>query len=314
VNTVWRRGDPPGPAQAWFPGLAQSDPVDNENGGGEPAVRVGRSAQLREVVPVRLARFVHPDGPAFGVVEGGSGDDLASLTVAEIEGHPFGEVRFTGRRWALPDIRLLSPILPSKVVGIGRNYLDHAAEVGAAPPAAPLLFLKPSTAVIGPGEAIRLPEDSQAVEHEAELAVVIGARGARRVSRAEAPASILGYTCANDVTARDQQRADTQFTRGKGHDSFCPLGPWIETELDPGDLALRCTVDGVLRQDSRTSAMIFDVATLVSYVSHVMTLLPGDVILTGTPSGVGRLEAGSSVSVTVEGVGALTNPVRPLLS
>jgi 2-keto-4-pentenoate hydratase/2-oxohepta-3-ene-1,7-dioic acid hydratase in catechol pathway len=259
---------------------------------------------------VRIARFVHPGGAAFGVVEGGTPEaGLDSLTVAEIDGHPFGKITFTGQRWALPDVRLLSPILPSKVVGVGRNYAAHAAELGNDVPAAPLLFLKPSTAVIGPADAIRLPVDSHQVEHEAELAVVIGASGARDLPADRALSAILGYTCANDVTARDQQKADVQFTRAKGHDSFCPLGPWIETSLDPADLAVRCEVDGELRQDGRTRDMVFGVAQLVSYVSHVMTLLPGDVILTGTPAGVGPLVTGQKVTVTVEGVGTLTNPV-----
>jgi 2-keto-4-pentenoate hydratase/2-oxohepta-3-ene-1,7-dioic acid hydratase in catechol pathway len=259
---------------------------------------------------VRIARFVHPGGAAFGVVEGGSAQgDLDSLTVAEIDGHPFGQITFTGQRWALPDVRLLSPILPSKVVGVGRNYTAHAAELGNEVPVAPLLFLKPSTAVIGPADAIRLPPDSHQVEHEAELAVVIGATGARDVPAGRALSAVLGYTCANDVTARDQQKADVQFTRAKGHDSFCPLGPWIETSLDPADLAVRCEVDGETRQDGRTRDLVFGVAQLVSYVSHVMTLLPGDVILTGTPAGVGPLVAGQKVSVTVEGVGTLSNTV-----
>ncbi|HEV2088749.1 MAG TPA: fumarylacetoacetate hydrolase family protein [Cryptosporangiaceae bacterium] len=257
---------------------------------------------------MRIARFVHPGGPAFGVVEGGA--DLAwdALTVAEIQGHPFGPIQFTGQRWALPDVRLLSPILPSKVVGVGRNYGAHAAELGNEVPTVPLLFLKPSTAVIGHGDAIRLPPDSGQVEHEAELAVVIGARGARDVTREQAMDAVFGYTCANDVTARDQQRADVQFTRAKGHDSFGPIGPWIETDLDPTDLAVRCSVDGELRQDGRTKDMVFDVPTLISFVSHVMTLLPGDVILTGTPAGVGRIAAGESVTIEVEGIGTLTNP------
>jgi 2-keto-4-pentenoate hydratase/2-oxohepta-3-ene-1,7-dioic acid hydratase in catechol pathway len=262
---------------------------------------------------VRIARFVHPGGAAFGVVEGGSqgGADvpLEALTVAEIEGHPFGTIQFTGQRWALPDVRLLSPILPSKVVGVGRNYAAHAAELGNEVPSAPLLFLKPSTSVIGPADAIRLPVDSHQVEHEAELAVVIGASGARDVPAERALDAVLGYTCGNDVTARDQQKADVQFTRAKGYDSFCPLGPWIETDLDPADLGVRCEVDGQLRQDGRTRDFIFDVAKVISYVSHIMTLLPGDVILTGTPAGVGPITAGQKVSISVEGVGTLTNPV-----
>lgn len=259
---------------------------------------------------MRIARFVHPQGVAFGVVEGPAGAPYDALTVAEIAEHPFGPVHLTDRRWALPDVRLLAPILPTKVVGIGKNYAAHAAEMGGAAPAAPVMFLKPSTAVIGPGDAIRLPPDSQRVDHEAELAVVIGGV-VRDVGRDRALATVLGYTCANDVTARDQQATDGQWARAKGHDSFCPLGPWIETELDPTNLAVQAEVDGALRQDSRTSLLLHDVATLIAYVSHVMTLLPGDVILTGTPAGVGPLTAGSTVTVTVEGIGTLTNPVTP---
>jgi 2-keto-4-pentenoate hydratase/2-oxohepta-3-ene-1,7-dioic acid hydratase in catechol pathway len=255
---------------------------------------------------MRIARFAHPQGMSFGVVEG---EDPGALTVAQIEGHPFGQIVFTGERWALSDVRLLSPILPSKVVGVGRNYAAHAAELGNEVPTEPLLFLKPSTTVIGPGDAIRLPLQSSQVEHEAELAVVINARGAREVSRERALDSVFGYTIANDVTARDLQKKDPQWTRAKGFDSFAPLGPWIDTTVDPANLRVTAEVDGELRQDGRTSQFVFDVATLVSYISHVMTLLPGDVILTGTPAGVGPLAAGQSVTVAVEGLGSLTNPV-----
>jgi 2-keto-4-pentenoate hydratase/2-oxohepta-3-ene-1,7-dioic acid hydratase in catechol pathway len=259
---------------------------------------------------VRIALFAHPGGRAFGVVEGPAGtEDPEALTIAEIEGVPFSGIRFTGERWALADVQLLPPILPSKVVGIGRNYAAHAAELGNEVPTAPLIFLKPPTSVIGPGVPIRLPVDSKQVEHEAELAVVIGGRGARAVSREQAMQSVFGYTCANDVTARDQQRADVQFTRAKGYDSFCPLGPWIETDLDYTDVGVQALVNGEVKQDGRTKQMIFDIPTLVSYVSHVMTLLPGDVILTGTPAGVGPIVAGDQVSVRVEGLGILTNPV-----
>jgi 2-keto-4-pentenoate hydratase/2-oxohepta-3-ene-1,7-dioic acid hydratase in catechol pathway len=258
---------------------------------------------------VRIARFAHPQGMAFGVVEGPPDGAQDALTVAEIAEHPFGPIAFTGRRWALPDVRLLAPVLPTKLIGIGKNYADHAAEMGGgtAPPA-PLLFLKPSTAVIGPGDTIRLPPDSRRVDYEGELAVVIGGV-VRDVPRDRALDTVLGYTCANDVTARDQQEADGQWTRAKGHDSFCPLGPWIETGLDPGDVEVRTDLDGALKQQSRTSLLVHDVATLIAYVSHVMTLLPGDVILTGTPAGVGPMSAGSTVSITVEGVGTLTNAV-----
>jgi 2-keto-4-pentenoate hydratase/2-oxohepta-3-ene-1,7-dioic acid hydratase in catechol pathway len=256
---------------------------------------------------------------SFGVVEGVDGAGrgsaaagMSGLTVAEIDGHPFGEIRFTGQRWALADVRLLSPILPSKVVCVGRNYADHAAEHGAEVPAEPLLFLKPSSSVVGPRDVVRLPPQSSRVEHEAELAVIIGVSGARRVDRAGAASAIFGHTCANDVTARDLQRSDGQWTRAKGFDSFCPLGPWIVTDLDVADLEVRCEVNGEVRQLGRTSEMVFDPPTLVSYVSHVMTLLPGDVVLTGTPAGVGPLLDGDVVTVRVEGIGELTNAVSAL--
>ncbi|GAA0279886.1 fumarylacetoacetate hydrolase family protein [Cryptosporangium japonicum] len=259
---------------------------------------------------MRIALFAHPGGRAFGAVEGPAGtDDPEALTIAELEGVPFSGIRYTGERWALADVELLPPILPSKVVGVGRNYAAHASELGNEVPSAPLLFLKPPTSIIGPGAPIRLPIDSKQVEHEAELAIVIGGRGARQVSREDALKSIFGYTCANDVTARDQQRNDVQFTRAKGYDSFCPLGPWIETDLNWADVGVQALVNDDVKQDGRTKDMIFDVPTLVSYVSHVMTLLPGDVILTGTPAGVGPIVAGDSVSVRIEGLGTLTNPV-----
>jgi 2-keto-4-pentenoate hydratase/2-oxohepta-3-ene-1,7-dioic acid hydratase in catechol pathway len=248
----------------------------------------------------------------WGAVEGPPGAPFEALTVAGIAEHPFGPIAFTGDRWALPDVRLVAPILPSKVVAVGKNYAEHAkemAEHGQSPaPDTPVIFLKPSTSIIGPGDVIRRPV-SDRVDHEAELAVVIG-RPARDVAKADALTHVLGYTCANDVTARDQQKADGQFTRGKGHDSFCPIGPWIETVLDPSDLRVTASVNGQIRQDGRTSAMLHDVATLIEFMSGVMTLLPGDVILTGTPAGVGPLVDGDSVTIEVEGIGALTNPVR----
>ncbi|PZF83964.1 fumarylacetoacetate hydrolase family protein [Micromonospora endophytica] len=263
---------------------------------------------------MRIARFAHAKGMSFGVVEGEPEAGPQGLTVAEISGHPFGQLTFSGVRWALSDVRLLSPILPSKVVCVGRNYAEHAAEHGNEVPTEPLLFLKPSTSVIGPRDAIRLPEFSKQVEHEAELAVVIGAPGARRADRAAAERAIFGYTCANDVTARDLQRSDGQWTRAKGFDSFCPIGPWITTGLDVTDLEIRCEVgrdpeEMEVRQLGRTRDMVFDVPALVSYVSHVMTLLPGDVVLTGTPAGVSPLTEGDTVTVRIEGIGDLTNPV-----
>ncbi|WP_433285930.1 fumarylacetoacetate hydrolase family protein [Micromonospora sp. CA-244673] len=266
---------------------------------------------------MRIARFAHAKGMSFGVVEGESEAGSQGLTIAEIEGHPFGQIQFSGARWALSDVRLLSPILPSKVVCVGRNYAEHAAEHGSEVPKEPLLFLKPSTSVIGPRDAIRLPIFSKQVEHEAELAVVIGAPGARRADRAAAERAIFGYTCANDVTARDLQRSDGQWTRAKGFDSFCPIGPWITTGLDVSDLEVRCEVgrnpeEMEVRQLGRTKDMVFDVPALVSYISHVMTLLPGDVVLTGTPAGVSPLTDGDTVTVRIEGIGELTNPVVPV--
>ena len=263
---------------------------------------------------MRFARFVHAGGVSFGVVEG---DGSSGLTVAEIGTLPFEEVRFTGQRWALADVRLLAPIFSSKVIGVGRNYADHAAELGNEVPKEPLIFIKPSTSVIGPNDAIRLPPQSHRVEEEAELAVVIGATGARRVDRAGAEKAIFGYTVGNDVTARDLQRSDPQWTRAKGFDSFCPIGPWIVTDLDVGDLEIRCEVgrsrDAMeVRQIGRTKDMVFDVPTLVSYVSHVMTLLPGDIILTGTPAGVSQILPGETVSVSIQGIGELRNPVVSL--
>lgn len=250
---------------------------------------------------MRIARFSTDDAMSFGVIE----ED----TVAAISAHPFGEPVFTGQRFPLADVRLLAPILPSKIVAIGKNYAAHAAEMGGEAPAEPLIFGKPSTSVIGPGEAIAYPQKlSSRVDYEGELAVVIG-RMCREVPASRAQDVILGYTCANDVTARDLQKRDGQWTRAKGFDTFCPLGPWIETTADPGDLAVSTTVNGVVRQESRTSLFIHDIPTIIEYVSQVMTLLPGDVILTGTPEGVGPLEIGDEVSVTVESIGTLTNRV-----
>lgn len=254
---------------------------------------------------VRLARIAHPDGVAFASIEG-EGDDKQVLEIAD---HPFGQPNFTGRRWPLADVRLLAPILPTKVIAVGRNYAAHAQEFGNEVPKEPMIFLKPSTSVIGPGAAIKLPPASSRVDFEGELAVVIG-QPVRNVSAARARAAILGYTIANDVSARDLQKSDGQWGRAKGFDTFCPVGPWIETAIDPGDLAIRSEVDGEVKQDARTSALVHKIPELVEFVSAVMTLLPGDLILTGTPEGVGPIEAGQQVSITVEGIGTLTNPVQ----
>jgi 2-keto-4-pentenoate hydratase/2-oxohepta-3-ene-1,7-dioic acid hydratase in catechol pathway len=220
-----------------------------------------------------------------------------------------GVLEFTGERFAVSDVRLLAPILPSKVIAVGKNYADHAKEMGVVAPSGPVIFFKPSTAVIGTGDAIRLPVDSDEVHHEAELAIVVG-KLAKDVPREKAMDVIFGYTCANDVTARDQQRADGQWARAKGYDSFCPIGPWIETELDPSALAIQALVNGDVRQSGTTADMIHDIPTLISFMSHVMTLVPGDVILTGTPAGVGPIVAGDRVTIAIEGIGELSNSVR----
>ena len=252
---------------------------------------------------MRLGRIASPDGVAFVSIEG----EGAAQQAREIAEHPFGTPTFTGRSWAVDDVRLLAPILATKIICVGKNYAEHVAEMGGVAPADPVIFMKPSTTIIGPNVPIKLPPSSTEVHYEGELAVVIG-RPCKDVPAAKALDVVLGYTVANDVTARDHQAADGQWTRAKSHDTFCPLGPWIETELDPADLALRTERDGVLVQDSRTSLMLHDVPAIIEWVSAVMTLLPGDVILTGTPAGVGPVTDGQSVSITIEGIGTLTNP------
>jgi 2-keto-4-pentenoate hydratase/2-oxohepta-3-ene-1,7-dioic acid hydratase in catechol pathway len=225
------------------------------------------------------------------------------------EGSPFSGGKPGKETVKLKDVRVLAPCRPSKIVAVGLNYKAHAQEMKKALPAEPLLFLKPSTAVIGPGQAIVRPNHmSKRVDHESELGVVIG-RACKDVSPAEAPACILGYTCLNDVTARDLQAQDIQYTRAKGFDTFCPLGPVIALDLDTSDLAVRCLVDGQVRQDSTTADLIFSPAALVSFISRVMTLRPGDVIASGTPAGIGPLHDGQVVTIEVGGVGRLSNPV-----
>ena len=253
---------------------------------------------------MRLARIASPDGVAFVAVEG-EGD---AAVVREIAEHPFGTPEFTGRTWPLADVRLLAPILASKVICMGKNYAAHAEEMGGVAPEDPVIFLKPNTAIIGPNVPIQLPADANPVHHEGELAIVIG-RPCKDVPAARAAENILGYTIANDVSARDQQKKDGQWMRAKGHDTFCPVGPWIDTSVDPFDLELRTEVNGQVRQLSRTSLMIHDIGAIVEWASAVMTLLPGDLILTGTPEGVGPIEDGDTVSITIEGIGTLTNPV-----
>jgi 2-keto-4-pentenoate hydratase/2-oxohepta-3-ene-1,7-dioic acid hydratase in catechol pathway len=240
-------------------------------------------------------KFARIDGPLAHGLDASSGDPWALAG---------SEPRETGESWMWAEGDLRCPVRPSKIVCVGRNYAAHARELGHEVPAEPLLFIKPPSALLGPGGTVRLPPESARVEHEAELAVVIGRR-ASRVAREDALAHVFGYACACDVTARDLQKKDVQFTRAKGFDTFCPVGPWIETELDPGAQRVACRVRGATRQDGSTANMIFDVATLVSYVSRMMTLVPGDVILTGTPEGVGPLVDGDDLEVEVSGVGVL---------
>jgi 2-keto-4-pentenoate hydratase/2-oxohepta-3-ene-1,7-dioic acid hydratase in catechol pathway len=253
---------------------------------------------------VRIARYTTGEDPSYGIVEGEPGREF----IAQVQGDPLHQpLVLTGEQVALDDVRLLAPVIPrSKVIGIGRNYADHAKEMGGEPPAQPLMFLVPNTAVVGPGDPIVMPAGSQEVSYEGELAVVIG-RIAKDVPRERVSEVVYGYTCANDVTARDWQRGDGQWARAKGFDTSKPLGPWISTELDVSDLRIQSRIDGETRQDGRTADMIFDVETLVSYVSAAFTLLPGDVILTGTPAGVGLVEPGQRVDVEIEGIGTLTN-------
>jgi 2-keto-4-pentenoate hydratase/2-oxohepta-3-ene-1,7-dioic acid hydratase in catechol pathway len=252
---------------------------------------------------MRLLRFRYGDRIATGAIEPTSDD------VRVLKGTFFEDPLPTGEVVPVDDVHLLAPVLPSKLVCVGKNYAAHAAEFGMAVPEEPLLFLKPSTAVIGPNDPIRLPPISRRVDYEGELAVVIG-RIARDVRAEDAFKYILGYTCANDVTLRDLQKTDDQWARAKGFDGSCPIGPWIETQLDPTDAVVRTRVNGDIRQQGSTAEMVFGVATLLEYVTTFMTLLPGDALLTGTPEGVGPLADGDVVEVEVEGVGVLRNEAR----
>jgi 2-keto-4-pentenoate hydratase/2-oxohepta-3-ene-1,7-dioic acid hydratase in catechol pathway len=255
---------------------------------------------------MKICRFTDPETqrPAFGVIEGA---EIFRLEGNLSEGNLSLERAEPSLR--LSDAQLLPPVAPSKIVCVGRNYREHAAELGNAMPSEPLLFLKAPSTIIGDGETIELPELSQRIEHEGELGVVIGRR-CRQLSSEEDPlAYVLGYTCLNDVTARDLQRRDVQFTRGKSFDTFCPVGPYIVTGLDPADLSVETRVNGQVRQSGRTSAMAFPVTHLIHYISHAMTLEPGDLIATGTPAGVGPILDGDVCEVEVEGIGILRNRV-----
>src|SRR5690242_2108668 len=241
--------------------------------------------------------------PRYGVIEGEN--------VIEISGQPWEKGTRSPHSSRLSDVRLLAPVAPSKIVCVGRNYAAHAAELGNEVPKEPLIFLKPSSSIIGPEEPIVLTKYSQQVEHEGELALVIGRRCSHLCDSDDAPSYLLGYTCLNDVTARDIQKSDVQFSRAKSFDTFCPVGPHIETDLDPSSLHVETRVNGALRQSGKTSLMIYPVAFVIRWISRMMTLLPGDVIATGTPAGVGSLVAGDIVEVVISGVGVLRNPVHP---
>lgn len=257
-----------------------------------------------------LLRYAGPAGPAFGVVQ----EHLVYALDKDPLAGPFDPMTLTEGQvvGSIDEMTLLSPCAPTKIVAVGRNYAEHAAEFGNVVPSEPLLFFKPPSAVIGPAESILLPPQSERVEHEAELCLVI-ARRCKAVSPDEAWDCVLGITCGNDVTARDIQRLDKQWTRGKGFDTSAPLGPWIVTGLsaaDVSDLSISCQVNGAYRQMGRTRDMVFSPSELVSYISQMITLEPGDVVMTGTPAGVGPLEPGDLVQVTIEGIGTLSNPVR----
>ncbi|MGI8768146.1 MAG: fumarylacetoacetate hydrolase family protein [Propionibacteriaceae bacterium] len=262
---------------------------------------------------MRIARFSDGSDPKYGLVELAEDAGSHPDTVSALNGDPLaGPVNLTGERTGLDQVRLLAPVIPrSKIVAVGRNFAEHAAELGNEVPTTPLVFLKPNTSVIGPDEAIVHPSVSEEVSFEGELAVVIG-RICKEVPIDRVAEVIFGYTIANDVTARDLQRTDGQWARAKGFDTFCPLGPWMVTHLsldEAANLDITTTLDGEVRQHGNTNLMVRDIASLISYITSFATLLPGDVILTGTPAGVGRMRPGQSVTVAIAGIGELTNPV-----
>jgi 2-keto-4-pentenoate hydratase/2-oxohepta-3-ene-1,7-dioic acid hydratase in catechol pathway len=258
---------------------------------------------------MKFCRFVplassasQPALASYGLLEGEH--------VRDISGPPWGTWSQGTRAWALSDVRLLAPVEPGKIVCVGRNYAAHAAELGNEMPKEPLIFLKPPSSIVGPDEPIVLTPQSQRVEHEGELALIVGRKCAHLKDSDDALPYLLGYSCLNDVTARDLQKSDVQFTRAKGFDTFCPVGPHIETQLDPADVLVETHVNGVLRQSGSTSLMAYPAAFIVRWISRVMTLYPGDLIATGTPAGVGPLVSGDVVEVSIGGVGVLRNPVH----
>jgi 2-keto-4-pentenoate hydratase/2-oxohepta-3-ene-1,7-dioic acid hydratase in catechol pathway len=251
---------------------------------------------------MRFVRFQQgEESPRFGW--------LHENKIGEIEGDLFGAYKRLKAEIPLKDVRLLAPSMPSKIICVGRNYVEHAKELGNEVPKMPLIFLKPPSSVIASGETILLPPQSAQVEHEAELVAVIGKRG-RNVTAESARDHIFGYTLGNDVTARDLQKSDGQWTRAKGFDTFCPFGPWVDTDFDPADALVTCRVNGQMRQLASTRDMVFSVGMLIAYISSVMTLQPGDLIFTGTPAGVNQLKAGDTVEVEIDGLGLLSNPVK----
>lgn len=251
---------------------------------------------------MRFVRFqIGGEPPQFGWLH----EDKAG----RIEGDLFGEYKRLKADIPVKDVRLLAPSTPSKIVCVGRNYVEHAKEHGAEVPKIPLIFFKPPSSILASGEAIQLPPQSAQVEHEAELVVVVGKRG-RNVTAESARDFVLGYTIGNDVTARDLQKTDGQWTRAKGFDTFCPFGPWVDTDFDPADALITCRVNGQMRQLASTRDMVFNIGVLIAYISSVMTLEPGDLIFTGTPAGVSPLQPGDTVEVEIDGLGQLSNPVR----
>lgn len=250
---------------------------------------------------MKLLRFATDGQARYGAVE--------QRQIRELTGDPFGSLRFGPRSFQLEDVTLLPPCEPSKIVAVGVNYKAHAQEMGHRLPEEPLLFLKPPSTIVGPGGVIHYPDGVTRLDYEAELAVVINKK-ARDITPEQAPGVILGYTCLNDVTARDLQQKDKQWTRAKSFDTFAPIGPWIVTDLDPSNLKIEGMLNGEIKQSSTTSDLIFPVPFLVSFISKIMTLLPGDVITTGTPSGVGPMQRGDTIEVVIEGIGRLTNTVR----
>jgi 2-keto-4-pentenoate hydratase/2-oxohepta-3-ene-1,7-dioic acid hydratase in catechol pathway len=258
----------------------------------------GRSYEWIRGSRMRVVRLLHEGDCRYGIAEDG--------VVTLMSDEPFAAWESDGTL-PLREAHLLSPVIPTKVVCVGLNYRNHIAEMGHAMPSEPVIFIKPSTSVIGPGQDIVLPAGVGRVDHEAELGVVIGRR-THRVTRAAAEECVLGFTCGNDVTAREVQTKDVQWTRAKSYDTFCPIGPWV-ADVDPSDLLIECLVNGKVRQSAHTSDMLFDPYELVSFVSQVMTLVPGDVVLTGTPGGISPLVPGDVVEVRIEGVGSLENPV-----